>query len=164
MCTGWDLWKSLAKLLYLWVAKGDFTCGFDGGDSRMSLCRKVSCPHFVCIEQLSLDNKGLTGTKGCDLPCKHAQRQYWGAYSWTMNIFSAFLHSSALLLHRQGLQSNFSSWSFWKCLYAGEDRWLAAQCFLSQSCWEFFSIALTTRKLWSYVFVVVVGFFCGFFF
>lgn len=53
-------------------AKGDFTCRLDGG-SRMSLCRKVSCPHYICTEQLRVDSKGLTG---CDFPCKHAQRKY----------------------------------------------------------------------------------------
>lgn len=51
-----------------------------------------------------------------------------------------------------------------KCLCAGDDLWLATQCFLHQSCWEFLSIALTTRKLWKFgVFVFVVVLACGFF-
>lgn len=103
-------------------------------------------------EQLPLDSKGLTGTKGCDLPCKHAQRQYWGLNSSTMNIFSSFL----LLLCCQSLRSNFSCWSFWKCLCAGEDLCIAAQCFLHQSCWEFLSISLTTRKLWRFLVLLML--------
>lgn len=140
--------EKLAKLLCLWTEEQkEILPTLDGG-SRISLCRKVSCPYYMCNEQLPVDNKGLTG---CDLPRKHTQRQYWGANSWTINIFSAFLHSSALLLCCQSLQRNFSHWSFWKMSVCWGRRVIRCQCFLHQSCWEFLSIALATRKLWSFL-------------